>query len=317
MTTTLEDFAKATLNILDDVAADRMQLLHAQGAMINMLEDAASETHQRDMTQRAVVNVLEDSIQEKTHLQQVQRGMLNLMEDFDAERCRAEAVNSELDAFSYTVSHDLRAPVRAMIGFTRILMDEHGDEFSDEVKHSLDRVLNNAEQMGQLVDDLLAFSRLGRQSLKKQSVAPAVLVRQALEVLSAAQAGRHVELTLEELPGCEADPILLQQVYSNLLGNALKYTRLRETAVITVGSEQRDGECVYFVRDNGVGFDMQYADKLFGVFQRLHRVDEYEGTGVGLAIVQRIIHRHGGRVWAEAALDRGATFFFTLSRGDR
>jgi light-regulated signal transduction histidine kinase (bacteriophytochrome) len=172
--------------------------------------------------------------------------------------------------------------------------------------------------MGHLVDDLLTFSRMSRQPLKTLVVEPAGLVQQALEDLCGEREGRRVEISIGELPICQADPALLKQVWINLLANALKFTRKREAAVIEVGFRTdgaRSGEQVYFVKDNGVGFDMQYADKSFGVFQRLHRAEDYEGTGVGLAIVQRIIHRHGGRIWAEAAVGHGATFYFTLGGG--
>lgn len=169
--------------------------------------------------------------------------------------------------------------------------------------------------MGRLIDDLLTFSRLSRLPLNKQTVAPEALVRQALADLHPEYEGRRVAIVIGELPACQADPALLRQVFANLLANAVKFTRGREVAAIAVGCREDGSEHIYFVKDNGVGFDMQYADKLFGVFQRLHRADEFEGTGVGLAIVQRIIHRHGGRVWAEGALDRGATFSFTLEGG--
>jgi GAF domain-containing protein len=223
-----------------------------------------------------------------------------------------EAANKELEAFSYTVSHDLRAPLRAIDGFSRILLEEHAPYLSDEARRYLHIVRDSAQEMGQLIDDLLSFSRLGRQPLTKQLVAPAHLVRQALEDLRSEREGRCVNLVIGELPACQADPVLLKQVFVNLLANALKFTRRREVASIEIGCREAGGEVVYFVKDNGVGFEMQYAAKLFGVFQRLHRVEDYEGTGVGLAIVQRIIHRHGGRVWAEAAVDQGATFAFTL-----
>lgn len=225
---------------------------------------------------------------------------------------RLETANKELEAFSYSVSHDLRAPLRAIDGFSRILLEDYAPQLAPEIQRFLDLVRDNTRQMGQLIDDLLTFSRLGRQPVQKHLVAPADLVRQALEGLRAERAGRQVEISIGDLPSCEADPALLRQVWLNLLANALKYTRQREAAVIEVGGREVDGEIVYFVKDNGVGFEMQYADKIFGVFQRLHRAEEYEGTGVGLATVQRIIHRHGGRVWAEAELNKGATFYFTI-----
>lgn len=238
-----------------------------------------------------------------------------------------EQANKELEAFSYSVSHDLRAPLRAIDGFSRILLEEYAPQLVPEAQRYLRLVRGNAKQMGYLIDDLLTFSRLSRQPLQKQLVAPADLVRECLEDLRAEREGRRVEITIgdasaalrqgskQALPACEADPSLLKQVWINLLSNALKFTRHREVAVIEIGCREEDDEDVYFVKDNGVGFDMQYVGKLFGVFQRLHRAEEYEGTGVGLAIVQRIVHRHGGRVWAEAEVDKGATFYFTLGGG--
>lgn len=222
------------------------------------------------------------------------------------------SANRELEAFSYSVSHDLRAPLRAMDGFSRILLEEYADGLPDDARRYLRLVRDNAGQMARLIDDLLTFSRLSRQELVRRPVDPAAIARQVVQDLAAMSAGRRVDVRIAELPSTQADPSLLRQVYANLLGNALKFTRERDTAVIEVGAMEHDGETVYTVRDNGVGFDMRYSDKLFGVFQRLHRAEEYEGTGVGLAIVQRIVHRHGGRVWGESAPGQGATFFFTL-----
>jgi PAS domain S-box-containing protein len=221
----------------------------------------------------------------------------------------------EMEAFTYSVSHDLRAPLRSLDGFSRILIDEYVSLLPPEATHYLETICTSARQMGHLVDGLLAFSRLSRKPLDKQSIDTADLVRQAFDGLSGEYAGRRVEIAVRELPVCQGDPLLLKQVWINLLSNALKFTRGRDVAKIEVGSLPHEGSApVFFVRDNGVGFDMQYAGKLFGVFQRLHRDEEFEGTGIGLAIVQRIILRHGGRVWAEGDLDKGATFFFTLPR---
>ncbi len=228
------------------------------------------------------------------------------------QKAELEAANRELEAYSYTVSHDLRAPLRAINGFTGILLDEHGAELSEAAKDYLGRVDASGKHMGELVDDLLAFSRLGRQPMRKQSVNTTEVAGNAWAQVSAGLDGSQVTIRIGELPVCESDPILLEQVFVNLLSNAVKYTRPREVATIDVAAEVKAGETVYSVRDNGVGFDMQYADRLFRVFQRLHRADEYEGTGVGLATVQRIVERHGGRVWAEAEPDKGATFYFTL-----
>jgi light-regulated signal transduction histidine kinase (bacteriophytochrome) len=229
-----------------------------------------------------------------------------------ARTAELAAANKELEAFSYSVSHDLRAPLRAIDGFGRILLEEYSADLPEQGQRYFQLIRGNAQQMGRLIDDLLAFARLSRQPLRKRSVDPAELVRECLDELRAEQDGRQVETRIGELLECAADPALLKQVWINLLANALKYTRQREPAVIEIASQAEGAETIYIVRDNGVGFDMRYSDKLFGVFQRMHRAEDYEGTGVGLAIVQRIIHRHGGRIWAEAAVGRGATFYFTL-----
>jgi PAS domain S-box-containing protein len=239
-----------------------------------------------------------------------------------------EAANRELESFSYSVSHDLRAPLRAVDGFSQAVLEDYGPQLPAEGRRCLQTIREGAQRMGRLIDDLLTLSRLGRLPLSKRAVETGDLVRAVLEDLSPQREGRQIEVRVAELPVCQGDAVLLKQVWINLLSNAIKYTRRREKAVIEVGCkrepiaaedqggpEKKTTEDVYFVRDNGTGFDMRYADKVFGVFQRLHREEEYEGTGVGLAIVQRIVHRHGGRVWAEAAEDHGATFFFTL-RGE-
>jgi PAS domain S-box-containing protein len=223
-----------------------------------------------------------------------------------------EAANQELEAFSYSVSHDLRAPLRSVDGFSQAVLEDYGEQLPEDGRRHLQTIRAGAQHMGALIDDLLAFSRLSRQALTKRLIDMRKLVREVLEDLPVEAGERRIEIQVAELPLCSGDRALLKQVWVNLLSNALKYTRHRESAVIDVGAAEENGETVYFVRDNGTGFDMQYAGKLFGVFQRLHRAEEFEGTGVGLAIVQRVVHRHGGRVWAEAQLDRGATFYFTL-----
>jgi signal transduction histidine kinase len=239
--------------------------------------------------------------------------MATQLEHRVAERtAELEASNRELEAFSYSVSHDLRAPLRAIDGFSRILLKDFGTDVPDQAREYLEIVREGAQQMGRLIDDLLAFARLGRQSLSKETVDPATIVHRVLEQLRHDLEGRDVEVRVGHLPACQGDPALLHQVYVNLLANALKFTRNRSPAIIEVRATEQNGRTVYFVKDNGVGFDMRFADKLFGVFQRMHRAEDYEGTGVGLAIVQRVIHRHGGQVWAEAEPDAGATFFFTL-----
>ena len=221
------------------------------------------------------------------------------------------AANQELEAFSYSVSHDLRAPLRHIDGFARILKEEHATELSEEAQRYLDRVLHGANHMGHLVDDLLNLAKIGRRDLARQRTKLDLLVREALADLPGTE-NRSVEWRVEPLPEVECDPGLLKLVFNNLLGNALKFTRSRQPAVIEIGKSEAAGPTTIFVRDNGLGFDPKYADKLFGVFQRLHRQEDFEGTGVGLATVQRIVRKHGGEVWAESEVDRGATFFFSL-----
>jgi PAS domain S-box-containing protein len=238
--------------------------------------------------------------------------ILRLNDDLAKRATALEAANRELEAFSYSVSHDLRAPLRAIDGYSRLLEDDHATEFGPNTVRYLGLVRTNAKKMGTLIDDLLSFSRLGRQVLTKQTVEPSRLVKQALEELDNEQKERNVTISIGTLPSCQGDPALLKQVFINLLANALKFTRQRDVATIEVRCDTVNGEHIFAVIDNGAGFDMAYANKLFGVFQRLHGENEYEGTGVGLAIVQRIISRHGGRIWADAEVGQGATFRFTL-----
>ncbi len=230
-----------------------------------------------------------------------------------AERtAQLQAANQELEAFSYSVSHDLRAPLRSINGFAGILNEDYADQIPAEARDYLVKISLSGEKMSHLIDKLLDFSRLGRKPLNRQQVELEPLLHAVIDALAPETAGRQIEWLLADLPFVNADPLLLQQVYANLLGNALKYTARCAIARIEVGSLDQDGGRVYYVRDNGAGFDMQYADRLFGVFQRLHSETEFKGTGIGLAIVRRIIERHGGRVWAEAKVDQGATFYFTL-----
>jgi PAS domain S-box-containing protein len=226
-----------------------------------------------------------------------------------------EARVDELEAFSSTVSHDLRTPLRGLNGFVQVLIEEAPDQLSPEALDALDEIRGNALRMGQLIDDLLAFARLGLQELEKTDVDMFRLARRTADTLTKLAGGRAEELLIEPLPRCLGDPALLEHVWTNLLANAIKFTAGRKPAQIAVGAEDRDGRTVYFVRDNGVGFDMAHAGKLFGVFQRLHAANEFEGTGVGLATVLRICNRHGGTAWADAAPNKGATFYFTVAGG--
>jgi light-regulated signal transduction histidine kinase (bacteriophytochrome) len=223
-----------------------------------------------------------------------------------------EAANRELEAFAYSVSHDLRAPLRAIDGFARILREEHASGLDAEGDRVVAVIGKNARRMGQLIDDILAFSRIGRQEMRCTIVPMHNIAQEVYDELKGVEGERTILFTLAPLPPAHGDPALIRQVLHNLLGNSIKYTRPREIAEVEVGCRCGDGEHVYFVRDNGVGFDMKYAGKLFGVFQRLHEVEEFEGTGVGLAIAQRIVLRHGGRIWGEGKEGEGAAFYFTL-----
>ncbi|MHB9096392.1 MAG: PAS domain S-box protein [Syntrophales bacterium] len=232
------------------------------------------------------------------------------------ERTRQmEAANKELESFSYSVSHDLRAPLRAIDGYSRMILRQQGDTFDENTRRQFNRITDSAKMMGQLIDDLLALARLGREALSLSRLSVEDLTRDVWEELKANNPDRPVDLKICHIPLGMGDQSLVKQVLVNILSNAIKFTRIREAPLVEVGGYGTETENVYYVRDNGVGFDMQYHDKLFGVFQRLHSVEDYEGTGVGLAIVQRIIHRHGGRVWAESKVDEGACFYFTLPRG--
>ncbi len=292
--------------------------LRAHGELIGTLNLGANQLGYFDCNSEQlevateVANQMAVAIEQGRLYEQARRHTEELEKHVAARTAQLQVANQELEAFSYSVSHDLRAPLRAIDGFSRIVLEDFAEQLPLKGQHYLGLVRSATQRMGQLIDDLLAFSRLGRKPLHRQWLQPDGLVRQVLDDLHAEQAGRRIDLVIGALPPCQADPGLLQQVFANLLGNALKFTRGRDPARIEVGGGEQEGKPLYFVRDNGVGFDMRYADKLFGVFQRLHRAEDYEGTGVGLALVQRIINRHGGRIWGEAEPEHGATFYFTV-----
>jgi len=343
----LEDFSedkqymagtqRAMFNILHDFAEDKLHTEENQHAIFNVLEDVSEDKTQMEATQHAMFNVLEDFSAEKIGLEGTQRAMLNLLEDFDGERAKAESAsgelresvgllrvakesaessNRDLESFNYSVAHDLRAPLRHINGFAALLREACGSSLPPEAQDFLQRIQQGAQRMGEMVDALLGLGRVGRQGLNLRLTNLNQLVEEVISELANDIAGRSLRWSVAPLPPLECDRALMKQVFQNLLSNALKFTRSRSQVVIEIGQQDQAGTPVLFVRDNGVGFDMKYSDKLFGVFQRLHRVEEFEGTGIGLATVQRIVKKHQGQIWANAELDRGATFYFTLAASD-
>jgi signal transduction histidine kinase len=346
----LEDFAaeksslehgqRAMLNILDDFDAEKARMEGAQRAVLNILEDSVAEKTQLEAAQGAMVNILDDFSGEKGRLEETQRAVLNILDDFETEKNKVEfaneqleieiedrkraetqmhgvntellAANKELEAFSYSVSHDLRAPLRGIDGFSLALLEDYADKLDENGRDYLHRVRTATQRMGTLIDDLLNLSRMTRIDMRLENVDLGAIARSVAVELQKTQPERRVEFRIEE--GLEAfvDSHLIRIALENLLGNAWKFTSKRESACIEFGRTNCDGRLTYYVRDDGAGFDPAYADRLFGAFQRLHDKNEFPGTGVGLATVQRIIHRHAGRIWAESAVERGATFYFTL-----
>jgi PAS domain S-box-containing protein len=238
-----------------------------------------------------------------------------LNEELGKRTSELEASNKELEAFAYSISHDLRAPLRHMVGFTELLKKNAGSLLNDKSQRYVTMILESAKRMGDLIDDLLAFSRMSRSGTNKTMVSLQQLVQEALGEVEQETGGRNIVWRVGALPALYADRSMLRVVLINLISNAVKFTRPRPQAEIEIAcTGEEEDQAVVFIRDNGVGFDMKYVDKLFGVFQRLHAPEAFEGTGIGLATVQRIVHRHGGRIWAEGLVDKGATFYFSLSK---
>ncbi|MBS1188631.1 MAG: hypothetical protein H6R10_423 [Rhodocyclaceae bacterium] len=255
-----------------------------------------------------LIGTLLDISDRKQH----EREREHLLSELERRAAALDAANKELESFAYSVSHDLRAPLRAIDGFSRMVLEGYGGQLDDEGRRKLQVVRDSAQHMGQLIGDILAFSRMARQEMAQRTVDMEAMAREVAEEVRQSEPERAIEFAFSPLPPARGDPALLRQVWANLLGNAVKFTRQRPVARIEVGGRTEGGEAIYWVKDNGAGFDMQYAGKLFGVFQRLHRQDEFEGTGVGLAIVQRILQRHGGRIWGEGTPGSGAIFHFAL-----
>ena len=329
--------------------ASATELHDVQSALLNILEDLTAEQSGYEAAQRAVINILEDSEGEKLHLQETQRAVLNILEDFDLEKSKVAMINEnlqteieerqraqieikklnleleqrvtertselaasnrELEAFSYSVSHDLRAPLRAMDGFGQALLEDYADKLDEEGRDYLRRIRAASQRMDRLIAGMLALSRTTRSEMRPTIVDMSSLTESIANELEKSNPDRIVKWQIEAGLTVSADPMLLRIVLENLLGNAWKFTSKHQDAQIVVGS--LPGQATYFVRDDGAGFDMAYGAKLFTAFQRLHAPDDFEGTGIGLATVLRIVRRHGGRVWAEGEVEKGATFYFTL-----
>jgi signal transduction histidine kinase len=331
---------KSILDTVEDTTGEQLTLHHTHRAMINILDDAEDEKLRLRTSQKALLNILEDAAEETAHLADMQRAVLNILDDFDLERQKVEQVNAELreeanvralaekalrrahiatetannelEAFSYSVAHDLRAPLRSIDGFSQALIEDCADSLPAEGKVWLGYVRESAQQMAQLIDGLLSLSSVGRAEMHRSPINLASVARKVAERLRRGDPDRSVEFAIPDAMPGDADARLIEIVFDNLLGNAWKFSRRKPKAHIEVGQIFQNGQQVNFVRDDGEGFDMAYAGKLFAVFQRLHTMREFEGTGIGLANVERIVRRHGGRIWGNGEVGRGATFYFTL-----
>ncbi|BDZ68419.1 sensor histidine kinase [Methanobacterium ferruginis] len=284
--------------------------LYAIEPVYNVLNTSLNEDYFR-LLMLIIVVVLVAILAER--LEKI-RKLNELNQKLKIQTDKLEDANQELEAFAYSVSHDLRVPLRAIDGFSRILVEDYEDKLDEEGIRLLNIVRDNTAKMGHLIDDILLLSRASRQEMKMNELDMAALAKSVYDEFQTDVEGRNIEFTVGNLPNAYGDRAMLGQVFQNLIGNAIKFTRNKNPAIIEVGGKKEGKEFVYYVQDNGAGFDMKYINKLFGLFQRLHSPEEFEGTGVGLSIVQRVIRRHGGHVWGEGKVDGGATIFFTLPK---
>jgi len=302
---------------IDDIRGELLRTGRWEGELDKTKADgtrvavASRWSLRRDEHERPVA-ILETN-NDITDRKRAERDIRTLNEDLEKRTNELQVSNQELEAFAYSVSHDLRAPLRHMVGYTELLQKNAPPSLDEKNRRYMTMILESAKRMGNLIDDLLAFSRIGRAETRKTIVSLEQLVKEAVHEVQPEADGRNIAWTIGTLPELYGDRSMLKIALVNLISNAAKFTRMRPQAEIEIGSaDGKDNETVVFIRDNGVGFDMKYARKLFGVFQRLHQTEAFEGTGIGLATVQRIIHRHGGRVWAEGLVGTGATFYFSV-----
>ena len=312
------DYGRAMLNILSDLTEEKEQMHEMQAAVLNLLSDAGEEKDRLATTQVAMLNILDDFDEEKqqrAHAEaQVRELNITLEQRVKSRTSQLEAANKDLEGFSYSVSHDLRTPLRAIDNFSALLLEQYSDRLDEEGQRLLKTVRRNADRLAQLIHDMLEFSRAGAREVTPARVDVTALARQTLDELLPAASPRRFDIRIGDLPAALADHAMLLQALRNLLSNAIKFTGGREVAVIEIRGLAGESENVYSIRDNGAGFNPAYSNKLFGVCQRLHGTDEFPGSGIGLAIVKRVINKLGGRVWADSAPDHGATFHFSLPR---
>lgn len=294
--------------------------VHSITAPVLNLVSVAKQVSKGDLSKRALIlskdEIGELSMSFNSMVDSLQDSHQDLEKKVHERTQQLESANKDLESFTYSVSHDLRAPLRAIDGFSQILEEDYAAKLDDEGKSTIATIRRSTQQMGNLIDDLLAFSRLGRQEIKTEKIEMTTFAKTVFDEIKSANPGRRITFTCQELPAVYVDASLMRQVWINLLSNAVKFTKKKDIAVISVGSTTEKDMITYHITDNGAGFDMKYVDKLFGVFQRLHNVKDFEGTGVGLAIVSRIIAKHGGKTWAEGEVDKGATFYFSLPKKD-